>query len=102
MFFRMWSSKKDLREVYRAAEAIQTAETIREADMLTGYAIGVIDEKQRRGALTLRTAEAIAEMVEALGEEIRNDIITERRAAETERAELEMTKVLSFPESAEL
>lgn len=102
MFFRRWSSKKDLREAYRAAELIQTAETVREADMLTGYAIGIIDEKQRRGALTRQTAESIAEIVEALGEEARRDIIAERRAADSERAEAESAKVLSFPETAEL
>lgn len=102
MFFRRWSSKRDLREAYRAAEMIQTAETVREADMLTGYAIGVIDEKLRRGMLTRRAAESIAEMVEALGEEARNDIIKERRAAEAKKTEADKAKVLSFPEMAEL
>lgn len=96
--FKKWSSKKDLREAYRAAEQIQMAETVREADMLTGYAIGIIDEKQRRGLITRQTAESIAEMVEALGEEIRRDIIKERRAAEAEREQDDGVKVLSFPE----
>lgn len=97
MFFRKWSSKKDLREAYRAAELIQAAETVREADMLTGYAIGIIDEKQRRGRMTRQTAEAIAEMVDALGEEIRRDLIEERRAAESEREEREQEKIAQFP-----
>lgn len=102
MFFRKWSSKKDLREAYRAAEMIQTAETIREADVMTGYAIGIIEEKQRRGALTRQTAESIAEMVEALGEEIRHSIIEKRRANESERTEAETQKILFLSESVEL
>lgn len=102
MFFRKQNSKKDLREAYRAAEMIQTAETVREADMLTGYAIGIIDEKQQRGALTRQTAESIAEMVEALGEEVRRDIIRERREAKEEQTDLFAAQVLSFPYMAEL
>lgn len=71
----MWNRKKnrrrDLRAAYRVAEQIQTAETPREADLLTGYAVGIIDEKFRAGKLTAATADAIAEMVEAVGDGIR-------------------------------
>lgn len=75
----MWRIKRnkrsDLRDLYRAAERIQTAETPREADILTGYVIGIIDEKCNSGRLTRSTADAIAEMVEAVGKEIRQKLV---------------------------
>nr|DAO09384.1 MAG TPA: hypothetical protein [Caudoviricetes sp.] len=47
--------------------------------------------------MTRQTAEAIAEMVDALGEEIRRDLIEERRDTEAEREEREREKITQFP-----
>ena len=79
-----WNSRRDLREAYRAIERIQTAQTPREADMLTGYAVGVIDEKFNNGKLASATADAIAEMAEAVGEGTRRELLEEFRAADSE------------------
>lgn len=80
---------------------IQEAETPREADIYTGYAIGIIDEKMKNGALTQATADAIAEMVEAIGEDVRREIIAERRAEELERKENNTLQIEQFQEAAE-
>lgn len=101
MFLFRENKRRDLREAYRAAEMIQTAETPREADILTGYAIGIIDEKMKNGALTQATADAIAEMVEAIGDEMRREIIAERRAEESERNESNILRIEQLQEAAE-
>ena len=70
MFGKKKDSRRELREVFRATEEIQEAETPRDADMATGYVLGIIDEKIRDGRLTIQTAEALGKMVEAVGENI--------------------------------
>lgn len=73
-----------MRACYRAAEQIQTARSPRDADILTGYAIGVIMEKYAAHKLTSYTAEAIADMAEAVGAGKRNALIAERQGREPE------------------
>ncbi len=70
MFGKKKDSRRELREVFRATEEIQDAENPRDADMATGYVIGIIDEKVRDGRLSIATAEALGKMVEAVGENI--------------------------------
>lgn len=101
MFFMRKNSRRDLREAYRATEIIQTAETPRDADILTGYAIGIIEEKLNNGKLTRATADAIEEMAEAVGEEVRRELIEERRAAEWQRGERNILRIEQFQEVAE-
>lgn len=95
-----WNSRRDLREAYRAAEQIQTAETPRDADMLTGYAIGIIDEKVNNGKMTRATADAIEEMVIAVGEGVRRELLAERHVMEAEQ-ENKVLQIAQFPEAAE-
>lgn len=101
MFLTKRNKRRDLREVYRATERIQTAETPREADILTGYALGVIDEKFRKGKLTAESADAITEMVEVIGDEMRRDLIAERRAAESGQEESKVFRIAQFQAVAE-
>lgn len=101
MFLFRTNRRRDLRESYRAAEMIQTAETPREADILTGYAIGIIEEKMKNGTLTQATADAITEMVKAIGDEVRREIIVERREGESERKESNILQIQQFQEAAE-
>lgn len=101
----MWNRKKnrrrDLRAAYRAAEQIKTAETPREADLLTGYAVGIIDEKFRAGKLTAATADAIAEMVEAVGDGIRRELIAIRKGEEPEPDDNTVLRFKDFTDAAE-
>lgn len=102
MLFTKKNKRRDLREVYRAAEQIQTAENPRDVDLLTGYAIGLIDEKRKNGKLTKTTADAIAEMVGAVGEDVFRGLMRERREREreneqeTERAEIIIPPLIDF------
>ena len=101
MFLMKGNNRRDLREAYRAAEKIQTAQTPREAGILTGYAIGIIDEKVNGGRLSQRTADAIAEMVEVIGEDVRRELITARHAEESQQDENNILRIAQFPVAAE-
>ena len=89
----------ELRKVYRECEIIQDAETPREADMLTGYVVGVISEKKKTGKLSGRTAKAIIKMIEAVGEGKRLELQDqqERREYESKKKE-EQQQELEFAE----
>ena len=96
MFFMKRNKQKDLREIYKATERIQTAETPREADRLTGYAIGIIDEKLNTGKITVEMADAIAEMADVVGEEVRRELIEERHAREARRENKNIVMIEQF------
>lgn len=74
--------RSELRKVYREAEIIQDASTPREADMLTGYVVGVISEKHKTGKLSGRTAKAIIKMIEAVGEGKRLELLDQQEQKE--------------------
>lgn len=101
MFFTKKNSSRELREAYRAIEVIQTAETPREADILTGYAIGIIEEKLNNGKLTRAIADAIEEMAEAVGEEVRRELIEERHAGEMWNKKGTILRIEQFQEVTE-
>ena len=72
-------SRRELRSVFRATEYIQTAETPREADIMTGYVLGIIGEKVDSGRLTAKIGDALGKMVEAVGENIHRAIASGRK-----------------------
>ena len=72
---RKKNNQKDLRQAFKAVQLIASAQTAREADMFTGYAVGVVEEKCASGRISGAVADAIVRMIESVGEEIRKDIL---------------------------
>lgn len=91
---------KDLRAIFKAAELIQETETPREADVITGYAVGIIEEKRKAGKLTGAAAEAIAEMVAAVGDGKRRELIGIMRGKEPDPEEINVLRFSDIREMA--
>jgi hypothetical protein len=72
--FRKQNKRHDLRRIYRTIETIHDARSPREADILTGYAIGIIDEMLTRRKITKATANALVDMVQIIGDDVHGNL----------------------------
>lgn len=84
--FRKMNKKRDIRRIYRSIEGIHDARSPREADVLTGYAFGIVDEMFTGKRITASMADSFAEIIETIGEDIHKSMIREKdgRAAGTD------------------
>lgn len=76
--FRKMNKKRDIRRIYRTIEGIHDARSPREADVLTGYAFGIVDEMFTGKRITASMADAFAEIIETIGEDIHKSMIREK------------------------
>lgn len=77
-------TRRELTRAFEAVEAIRTAETVRDADVMTGFAVGVAYTKAAERKLSYKTSETIARLAEAVGETQRKRIEERYQEAETE------------------
>lgn len=60
-------TRRELVSAFECAEAVRLAESARETDIMTGFAIGVVCQKVDDKKLSKKTGETIARMIEAVG-----------------------------------
>lgn len=94
--FRKRNKNKDLLQAFKAVSLITSAETIREADLFTGYAVGVIEEKCASGKISGAIAESIITMTEGIGEEIRKGILNKPSRRKREREKEKNDGIIDF------
>ncbi len=77
--FRKKDKWGSVRRAHRIAENINKAGTVRELDLLTGYAVGVLDEKYWNNELSAKMAEKIADKINTISRAKRDELLLNER-----------------------